>query len=263
LQRDPKQQRNRIQGNCCLKKTSDDESEKIAEFAGIFSDASRVKIITLLMQERQGMTTMDISTRLGLLQPRVSSHLSILLGHGIVSVADIGRQRIYTIGSKKIISLLKALATLSIPSKQTTFLVSPGAIKEVRNNSAIRQCRSCYDHLAGVAGVELLEEMLRSRWLLKDPNLQKRQDDKTYYQLTKFGTKSLMERGVDVDQARESDRTFAYGCIDWTERQPHLGGSLGSAVLNSILSEGIIERKPRTRALKLVKPIASWLKPSK
>lgn len=239
-----------------------DASNRIAELAGIFSDPTRVKIVILLMRESGGMTTMDICTSLGLLQPRVSSHLSILLRHKVVSVAERGRQRIYNVSSNDVGSILKDLARVSMPNSRMTSLASSGAIREVRKNSEIRQCRTCYDHLAGVAGVELLEEMLGSGWLLK--NIEKRggKIDKISYQLTQFGKKSLEKRGIDVDRAVRSNRTFAYGCLDWTERQPHIGGSLGSAILNSILSYGIIQRKPGTRSLKLVKPISSWLKTS-
>jgi DNA-binding transcriptional ArsR family regulator len=227
-------------------------SEQIARLAGIFSDPTRVKLLILLMEAREGMTTMDLSTRLGVLQPRVSSHLSILLKHDAVLVTERGRQRIYKV-SPKVASLVKDLSVMSGSGK---ILPSSNAIKEVKNNSAIRQCRSCYDHLAGVAGVELLEDILCLGWLTKTGQ----SANKVSYRLTRTGIKSLEERGVDLVGAQKSNRTFAYGCLDWTEREPHLGGSLGSAVLNSMLSTGIVERKTGTRALKLVKPISSWLK---
>jgi DNA-binding transcriptional ArsR family regulator len=229
-----------------------DPTDHIAELARIFSDATRVRIAILLMQENLGMTTMDLCTRLGLLQPRVSSHLSILLKHQIVSVAEDGRQRIYTV-NPKVSSILKDLAAFS-DGKQA---LSPQAIKEVKSNSEIRQCRTCYDHLAGVAGVELLQQMLHLGWLSKDLD---RHKDKIHYRLTRFGEESLEERRVDLERAQKSMRIFAYGCLDWTEREPHLGGSLGNAVLNSLLSYGVIQRKSGTRALKLVRPISSWLK---
>jgi DNA-binding transcriptional ArsR family regulator len=234
-------------------------SEEIADLASVFSDSTRVRILLLLMRECGGfgMTTMDLSTRLGLAQPRVSSHLAILLKHGLVSVAEKGRQRIYTVSSGKVKSILDDFASLSSSGKK---IASSGAIREIRSNSPLRQCRSCYDHLAGVAGVELLEKMVNLGWL--SPQGRKEEGDggdKILYRLTELGKKSLEDRGVNLDRAAKSNRTFAYGCLDWTERKPHLGGALGSAVLDSILSNGIVERKPRTRALKLAKPMSAWL----
>jgi hypothetical protein len=39
------------------------------------------------------------------------------------------------------------------------------AAREVRRNSSIRQARTCYDHLAGVVGVTLMDTMLQQGWL--------------------------------------------------------------------------------------------------
>lgn len=239
-----------------------DSNERIAELAGIFADPTRVKIVFLLSQESEGASTMDICTRLGLYQPRISSHLAILLKHGIVSVSERGRQRIYSV-NPEISHILKGLSEISNPAikHETAFSASRGAMKEVRMNSEIRQCRSCYDHLAGVAGVKLLEDMLRVGWLSKDTAKSSRNTTKSFYKLTENGSKSLRERGVDIERAAKSkSRMFAYGCMDWTERSPHLGGSLGKAVLDSIISSGIVERKKGTRALRMAKPILSWMR---
>ena len=42
---------------------------------------------------------------------------------------------------------------------------SPQAAREVRRNTALRQARTCYDHLAGVAGVQLLDAMCERGWI--------------------------------------------------------------------------------------------------
>jgi DNA-binding transcriptional ArsR family regulator len=237
-----------------------DPSINIAKFAGLFSDATRVKILLLLSQEKDGATTMDICTRLGLPQPRVSSHLSILLQPGVVSVDERGRQRVYTLGSRMVASLVNGLASLSVPRGRKALQVSARALKEVRSNSSIRQCRSCYDHLAGVAGVELLDKMLEFGWLLKAA--EKAKGGRVLYGMTPRGAESLRMRGVDVGGASKSNRMFAFGCPDWTERRPHLGGSLGRAILDSALAGGIVERKSGTRTLRLVKPISSLIQPT-
>jgi hypothetical protein len=56
-----------------------------------------------------------------------------------------------------------------------------------------------------------------------------------------------------------TNRIFAYGCMDWTERRPHLGGSLGAAVLQSILASGILKRERGKRTLKQIRPLSSWI----
>ena len=42
---------------------------------------------------------------------------------------------------------------------------SPQSQREVRRNTPLRQARTCYGHLAGVAGVALMDEMLGLKWL--------------------------------------------------------------------------------------------------
>lgn len=237
-----------------------DSTERIAELAGVFSDPTRVKIVFLLGRESEGASTMDICTRLGLYQPRISSHLAILLKYKIVSVSERGRQRIYSVNPKAY-SFLRGLSDVTSDRVIKKRTASRGALKEVMANSEIRQCRSCYDHLAGVAGVELLQDMLKLGWLLEEDDEGREKSSKILYKLTERGTSLLRERGVDIDRAtRSTSRKFAYGCLDWTERAPHLGGSLGKEVLDSIISNGFVARKKGTRALRIAKPVLSWIK---
>jgi len=133
------------------------------------------------------------------------------------------------------------------------------ALRHVRENSDIRQCRTCYDHLAGVAGVELLRGMMKAGWLEARARGHLETSERIEYLLTPLGSKSLQERGVDVAGAISSSRAFAYGCQDWTERRPHLGGALAGAILSSILSQRLVKRKKGTRALLLVSPVSSWI----
>jgi DNA-binding transcriptional ArsR family regulator len=234
-----------------------DASEGIAELAAIFSDSTRVRIVTLLMQESEGLSTSDICTRLGLPQPRVSSHLSMLLKGNAVSVSKSGRQRIYSLSSSKVASVLEDLAAFVSPKKRMALLATSGSTTIPAADSEIRHCRTCYDHLAGVMGVELLEELLQEGWLAKETQGRK---SKPTYRLTRLGSDSLKARRVDVDSALNSNRMFAYGCLDWTENRPHLGGSLGNAILNSIFSNGLVQKKTGTRALTVLKPLSVWIK---
>ncbi|MFI5277147.1 MAG: transcriptional regulator, partial [Ktedonobacterales bacterium] len=42
---------------------------------------------------------------------------------------------------------------------------------------------------------------------------------------------------------------FAYACVDWTERRPHLGGALGAALARAAQERGWVARQPATRAV--------------
>jgi hypothetical protein len=42
----------------------------------------------------------------------------------------------------------------------------------------------------------------------------------------------LQALGVDIEATRALRRRFAYGCLGWSERRPHIGGALGAALLS-------------------------------
>jgi hypothetical protein len=131
--------------------------------------------------------------------------------------------------------------------------LSPQAAREVRRNTLLRQGRTCYDHLAGVVGVELLEVLLRRGWLEESAGPRPR------YHLTSSGRQALQGRGVALPDAKKVRRQFAYGCLDWTERRAHLGGALGAAILQALSDSGYVRRDRKSRVVVLRQPITGWL----
>ena len=141
-----------------------------------------------------------------------------------------------------------------VDSKNMLAIRSPQAASEVRRDSGLRRARTCYDHLAGVAGVGLLDEMLGRGWFREE------KAPRTLYRLTGNGECALLSLGVDVPWAAAQRRPFAYGCLDWTERRYHLRGSLAAAILTALSSSGTVARTAGTRTVALERPISDWLK---
>ncbi len=131
---------------------------------------------------------------------------------------------------------------------------SPQAAREVRRDTGLRRARTCYDHLAGVAGVSLLDEMLVRGWFREEKGA------RNLYRLTGNGERALLGLGVDVPGAAAQRRPFAYGCLDWTERRYHLRGSLADAILTALTGSGTVGRTAGTRTVALTRPILDWLK---
>ena len=44
-------------------------------------------------------------------------------------------------------------------------------------------------------------------------------------------------------------RRFAYACVDWSERRPHIGGAVGAALLDLALRKRWVEQDIDSRAL--------------
>jgi hypothetical protein len=101
----------------------------------------------------------------------------------------------------------------------------------------LRSARTCYDHIAGTLGVGLHDRIQALGWLSPE------------YALTPQGTKAFATLGIDVEATRLLRRRFAYACLDWSERRPHIAGGLGAALLNMALRKRWITQDLDSRAL--------------
>jgi DNA-binding transcriptional ArsR family regulator len=229
------------------------EMQAIAQSAQALADETRLRLLTIL---REGDATVnDLAARLDLAQPRISTHLALLRRAGLVSVVTEGRQHTYHVDAERIGGMFAALgermaATIVQPKR------SAQATRAVQRDMPIRQARTCYDHLAGVAGVQLLDALLERGWLAAEGG------ERPRYRLTPEGERALGVRGVDVSQARRARRMFAFGCLDWTERRPHLGGALGAAILHALKEAGVVQHADAARTMLLAQPLDTWLNES-
>jgi hypothetical protein len=65
--------------------------------------------------------------------------------------------------------------------------------------------------------------------------------------------------GVDLHGMDASRRMLACGCLDWTERKPHLAGALGGAVLESLIDYGYVRRDAKPRHITVLRDLDGWL----
>ena len=117
------------------------------------------------------------------------------------------------------------------------------SLRQSREAAALAEARTCYDHLAGRAGVELLDGLLR-RGLLEEKSGRTDRDNTSSlrFEVTGAGTKELGSFGLNLLQIRRSRRHFAGTCIDWTQRRRHLNGALAAAITSRLFELGWIER---------------------
>jgi DNA-binding transcriptional ArsR family regulator len=218
--------------------------------AQALADETRLRLVIALLARDATVTALAEELRLE--QPRVSSHLAVLKRTGLVSEQRQGRQRVYRADRERAGALVAAL-------EQAAGGVHRGAASRmnprgVRAPDSLREARTCYDHLAGVAGVALLDALLVRGFVMPDPS-----SDKNDYVLTTVGETMLFARGIRIDAARRSRRRFACGCPDWTEGRPHLGGALGMGLLQGLINDGIVTRRKGTRAVEIEGSIDEWL----
>jgi DNA-binding transcriptional ArsR family regulator len=164
-----------------------------------------------------------------------SAHLSKLLDGKLVAVEQDGRRRRYRLAGPHVAEVIEAMLTLA-PQRRAA------SLREAGRGRAIREARTCYDHLAGALGVAVTDGLERRRII-------RRAD--AGYELTPAGETWLGELGVDVAVVRRARRTFARPCLDWTERRFHLAGALGAALATRFLELGWVERRAGTRGLRV------------
>ena len=126
----------------------------------------------------------------------------------------------------------------SVPDPARRVVVGP-------RDAALRTARTCYDHLAGHLGVALadaLEEGGRVEFS-GDGGL-----------VTDAGVAFFDRLGIDVGAlaARRGGRparVMCRPCLDWSERRPHLAGSIGAALCAHSFANDWIRRMRGTRAV--------------
>ena len=96
--------------------------------------------------------------------------------------------------------------------------------------------------MAGAIAVSLHDRLVASRWIQGTRVGEN-------YDVTAEGSRALGSLGVDVEAARAQRRRFAFACLDWSERRPHVGGSLGAALLALALKRKWVARELDSRAL--------------
>jgi hypothetical protein len=150
-----------------------------------------------------------------------------------------GKHRYYRLGGRNVARALEALSVLA---------GAPRAAFVPRTPSRLRAARTCYDHLAGKLGVAFLDRFEALRWLSGGAVGSERA-----YELTREGARACAALGIDVQATGALRRRFAYACLDWSERRPHLGGALGAALLQVALKRSWLVQDLDSRALEVTR----------
>ena len=162
-----------------------------------------------------------------------SDHLNRLKDQGLVAVNAQGRHRYYSLGGRHVAAALEALSVVAGGSNSKFVPNTP---------SRLRAARTCYDHMAGEVAVALHDQFTRLGWLVRDAPGKS-------YTVTHEGETAFANLGIDLNATRAQRRRFACPCVDWSERRPHLGGSLGTAILIIALKKGWFIKDLDSRAL--------------
>jgi DNA-binding transcriptional ArsR family regulator len=127
--------------------------------ASLIAEPTRAAMITALLDDRP-LAAGELARIAGVSPATASAHLARLLNGGLVTMIKQGRHRYYRLAGPEVAAAMEALAHLSYGTP-----VQVRSLRESRDAAALAEARTCYDHLAGRAGVALLEALL-SRGIL-------------------------------------------------------------------------------------------------
>ena len=205
-------------------------NDQLFTLAQALADPLRLVMLQHLMEGPA--TVSQLQSLTGASQSKVSNHLALLRERDLVRATREGRQIIYTLRDASVGQLVESLAVVAgmIPAR---LWKSPQLIA----------ARTCYDHLAGRYGVALFDALLVQE-AIKEPA-----EMHAEMELGARGEEIFGKVGLNLSALRRERRRFAFSCPDWTERRPHLGGSLGAALWAYGVERGWMVKQQGTRAI--------------
>lgn len=206
----------------------------VSKIAAAIAAPARARMLYCLVDGR-ARTSTELAMVADVTPSTASVHLSRLKTQRLVKVVAQGKHHYYSLAGRDVAASLEALSVLAGGARHASAPDVP---------IALRAARSCYDHIAGVLGVALYDRFSGLGWLSAES---KSGDDAC--ELTDRGAKAFVSLGVAVSDLRALRRRFAYACLDWSERRPHLGGALGAALLDVALRRKWVLRERDGRAL--------------
>ncbi|WP_025721912.1 ArsR/SmtB family transcription factor [Paenibacillus polymyxa] len=206
----------------------------VAMIASLVSEPSRAAILTALLDGRFH-TASELAHMAGIKPQTASFHLAKMTEAQVVTVEKQGRHRYYGIQDPEVARVMESFLSIA-PS------VPIHSFKQASENEALRLARTCYDHVAGQLGVQLMSFFIQKGILSED------QDG---LHITEQGETFFTDFQIDLKKTRQKRRSFSHKCLDWSERRHHLAGALGSALLDRLFELNWIERLPTTRAIRV------------
>jgi DNA-binding transcriptional ArsR family regulator len=189
------------------------QHRRIAATAALLGDPSRAAMVLALMDGRS-RTAKKLALDAGVTPQTASAHLKKLVAADLLDCDARGRVKEFRLRSADVAQAVEALSEIGAGP------VAPAARE-------LRFARCCYDHLAGQLGVRVTERLLEA------------------------GNGILAELGVEPSALHAGRRALYRCCTDWTERRPHIAGTVGAALLRHYLEERWLARVQNSRKLVL------------
>lgn len=213
---------------------------KISVVAHLIAEPVR-SVMLIMLSGGEAFSAGALAEATGVTAQTASFHLAKLRDGGLVSVESVGRYRYFRLAGPHIAHLLESLASVGPVTSAWLTTPSPAA-------KDLRFARCCYDHLAGQIGVAITQGMLNRGLIMARESAE--------YVLTDAGFRWFKEEGMELaDRGSEKGNSIRV-CLDWTERQYHIAGSLGAQMMHVFIERKWVSRQAGSRAIKVT--VIGW-----
>jgi DNA-binding transcriptional ArsR family regulator len=204
----------------------------LAAAATLLAEPARAELVLAVVADGP-LTASELAARAGIARSTASGHLGRLVEGGFLIVSGRGRNRYYALAGADVAEAVEALSRVA-PQR------SARSLREATRNDLLRDARTCYDHLAGRVGVAFAGALER-RGVVERVNGD--------YALGGRAADELAALGIDLEPLSAQRRPLVRGCLDWSERELHVAGSLGAALTTRLFELGCIARRDATRSV--------------
>jgi DNA-binding transcriptional ArsR family regulator len=210
--------------------------QSISTVAAMIGDVARANILFALMSGK-ALTATELGYHAGVSAPTTSGHLAKLLDGQLITLERQGRHRYYRLASSAVAEALEGLSNLAVSGPRRHRPTGP-------RDQAMRQARTCYDHMAGRLAVAITDALISRKFIM----LEERSG-----LITDEGQQFLSSIGLDLASHSKSGRPLCRTCLDWSERRMHLGGRLGAALLEKSIERNWVRPIKDSRALAITR----------
>lgn len=199
--------------------------------AALLADPTRARMLALLLGGEH-RTAGELARGAGVTPQAATSQLAQLEGAGLIRARKQGRHKYFALADAEVAHALEALSLVTERDDVTTRWRRPAY-------QPLKYARRCYGHLAGELGVAQLHMLLTQGLLRESPN---------GFVPTESGEAWLRRLGLPQPM---TGARLAYRCMDWSERQDHLAGTLAIALLDHYIKRDWLRASTSDRALRV------------
>lgn len=210
----------------------------ISQVAGLMADPKRSAMLWALI-DGSPRAADELAMTTGLSLASACAHLSLLSSAGLLKLEIRRRKRYFRLATPQVSAAVEALAGVQVDGRPPVSSVAPSQVP-----LSMRRARLCGDHLGGEMAADLFQRLLSTGWL---------EGNEQRLCVSQQGRDQLEGLGLYIDALASG---LQRGCVvchcsEWSDQGPHLGGSLGQALLMLFLQSGWIREQEGSRAVQI------------